>query len=249
MFIGCTAGCECTWAAVSKPPIVRDYHGEWRLLDDVQTFVNHLNLFSPDPTGSREESNCSTLAGFLTRCIAVCHNALDEQEEFPDRQYRWYNDLEFVVGSPAVKDFDDAATFGPGILGGGGVSTLKGEQPCLSSANNLTHGIVLPVKVEKGWRNMVSQATTYGRNLFARSPIRVFTLILAFNQDSKELGFLIPYKFLRRLIGNYLPSVSIRVVYVRVAHTRSLCRGWSPSSCSQTYSSGTHRTRFFSDSV
>ena len=38
---------------------------------------------------------------------------------------------------------------------------------------------------------MASQAATYARAIFCQRPMRVFALVLAFNNDSKELSFLI----------------------------------------------------------
>ena len=151
--------------------------------------VDHLDTFSP-PSDPGEIAYYNPLAEFLTGCVRVCHDALDEQEGFPDRQDRWYNDLEFVVEKSVASDVEDAAPHKPDIAGGKGISKLK-ERLCWTSPDNPTRGIMLPVVVKNEWKSMVSQAATYARSLFARSPMRIFALVLAFNQKNKELRFMV----------------------------------------------------------
>jgi len=181
--------------APSALPLLHQYG----CIVDNQPFRNALNdvvarlgTFTPRAPGAGEPAYYRDLAKFLTKCVEVCHDVLDEQEGFPIRQERWYNDLEFTVGKPVVDGVEGAPPLKPDITGGKGISAFKEERLYWKPpADKPTHRITLPVEVKKQWRAMVSQAATYARCLFSASPIRAFALVLAFNHESNTLRFLV----------------------------------------------------------
>ena len=153
--------------------------------------VTELKTFAPS-AGSGESASYRSLAEFLTGCVKACHVALDKRTEFSLRQDRWYKDLEFTVGKPVVDSVDGAASLKPDITGGNGILALAEERLYWKPpADKSTHRVTLPVEVKKQWKDMVSQAATYARCLFSASPMRIFVLVLAFNQESNMLRFLV----------------------------------------------------------
>jgi hypothetical protein len=153
-------------------------------------------LSPPKASGSTEtESSCSqSLALFLTRCVTACHIALDKQKQFPERQKRWYNDLEFFVGNRAAGGIDGAASFEPDIAGAKVLPKVEVEGEGIHwnpPADRPHHVIVLPVEVKEDWRDMVSQAAAYVRSSLFASPMRIFALALAFKHDSNQLRLLV----------------------------------------------------------
>ena len=154
--------------------------------------VARFRTFTPQPAGSGESASYPSLAEFLTDCVEACHKALDGQRGFPDRQARWYGELEFIVARQVGDRVDHAPPLRPDIAGGKGISAFSEEQlywkPPLAKP---AHRITLPVEVKNNWRNMVSQAATYARSLFSANPMRTFALVLAFNQERNTLRFLV----------------------------------------------------------
>ena len=158
-------------------------------LDDA---VGRLSTFTPQAAGSGESATYPSLAEFLTGCVRACHDALDRQDEFPALQNRWYRNLEFTVARNVVDGIDHASALRPDISGGNGISALREERLYWKPPpDKLTHRITLPVEVKNTWRGMVSQAATYARCLFGARPMRTFALVLAFNQKSSTLRFLV----------------------------------------------------------
>ena len=142
---------------------------------------------------SDERGYYRSLATFLTRCVKECHNALDMGKVFPNRRDRWYKDLEFVVGGPAIRGVGGATDLEPEIMGGAKETRkfkgdlLDWEAPKAKPA----YPTMLPVEVKRDWTDMVSRAANYALNAFAASPMRVFTIVLAIERDSNLLRFLI----------------------------------------------------------
>jgi len=162
-------------------------------LDKVASKLNTESYTYTPPTGegTTESSSYPPLAEFLTGCVNTCHDALDEQGGFPPRTERWYRDLEFTVGRQVGDRVGGAAPLKPDITGGKGITPFAGEQLFWNPPpRKPAHGITLPVEVKKQWRPMVAQAATYARCLFSVNP-RTFALVLAFNQESNALRFLL----------------------------------------------------------
>jgi len=172
---------------------------EYDCIVDGEPFQNALNVvvarlgtFTPQTPGAGEPVYYRGFAEFLTKCVKICHDALDEQEGFAARQERWYNDLEFTVARPVVDGIEGAPALKPDITGGKGISIFEGSRLYWKPpADKATHRITLPVEVKKQWRTMTSQAATYARCLFGASPMRTFALVVAFNHESNTLRFLV----------------------------------------------------------
>ena len=58
-------------------------------------------------------------------------------------------------------------------------------------AGDPTLEIVLPMEVKKDWKDLISQTATYARSMFCARPNRMFAIALAYNQENKELRFLV----------------------------------------------------------
>ena len=158
-------------------------------LDDV---VTRLGPFTPLAPGSTESESYPSLAKFLTKWVKECHNALDKQHGFPARRERWYEKLEFTVGRLLGDGIDHAKPLNPDIVGGKGISALAKETLYWKPPpEKSTHRVTLPVEVKRNWRNLVSQAATYARCLFGADPMRIFALVLGFNQERNTLRFLV----------------------------------------------------------
>lgn len=171
--------CKCT---VDEQPFLH-------ALNDV---VARIDTFDPQPPGSAESASYPGLVKFLMDCVKACHKALDRQPGLPPRQERWYEKLEFTVARKVGDRVDHASPLWPDITGGKGISAFRGEQlywrPPREKPN---HRITLPVELKNNWRDMVSQAATYARSLFSANPMRIFALVLAFNQEQSTLRFLV----------------------------------------------------------
>ena len=133
------------------------------------------------------------LAVFLNKCVEACHDALDKQQDSPRRQDRWYKDLRFTIRSTSSFRPGESVPLKP-LIAGGRVF-LKGDEvlywnPLL---RRRTSSLTLPVDVGSSWKEIVCQASEDARRLSCASPMRSFTLILAFNRDEKALRFLIYY--------------------------------------------------------
>ena len=156
--------------------------------------VAKLQPFTSKAPGSSEASIYSCLASFLTKCVTECHLSLDNWKGFPESSRRWYEDLEFAVGAPAVEGIEGAADLKPDIVAAKGISKhgLMRERfywdPPVDKRNQR---ILIPLEVEKDWKDLVPQAAAYARGLFCASPTRMFALVLGFNHGSNELRFLV----------------------------------------------------------
>jgi len=158
-------------------------------LDDA---VRQLRTFTPQAAGSGESASYPSLAEFLTGCVGACHDALNGQDGFPALENRWYQKLEFTIAQNVVDGVDHASALRPDISGGKGIFALREERLYWKPPpDKPTHRITLPVEVKNTWRGMVSQAATYARCLFSASPMQTFALVLAFNQKSNTLRFLV----------------------------------------------------------
>jgi len=125
---------------------------EYDCIVDSQPFQNALNdvvarlgTFTPRAPGAGEPAYYRGLAKFLTNCANVCHDALDEQEEFPTRQERWYDNLEFTVGRPVVDGVEGAPPLKPDITGGKGISALPSPAPTATPLTLRTTATAEPV--------------------------------------------------------------------------------------------------------
>jgi hypothetical protein len=155
-------------------------------VDDVVTQLGN------DATFASRSFEHHDLAAFFTRCIEVCHDALDKQQGAPIRQDRWYKDLRFTVGNaPADYSRESAspepATVGERRFSAGGDELLYRDPPGGKPTNRRT----LLVETEGSWNQMVSKASDDARCLFGANRVRSFALVLAFNQDERALRFLI----------------------------------------------------------
>ena len=159
-------------------------------LEDV---ITGFRTFNPQSAGAPEKDYCSGLAEFLTGCVKACHDALDKnQTRFPILQQRWYNNLEFIVGRPVMDGVGHAAPLKPDITGGNGISAFSKERLYWKPPSDKpTHRITIPVEVKNDWKSMTSQAATYARCLFSANPTITFALVLAFNQGTNALRFLV----------------------------------------------------------
>ena len=155
-------------------------------LEDVVTrLVNDASLTS-------QSFNLHDLAVFLTRCVEVCHDALDNQREFPLRQDRWCRNFQFTVRDVLVDRSRKYVRCKSLIVGGhrfsgGGDEMFYGDSPEDRPADRLT----LPVEAEGSWQETTSRACGDARCLFNLNKIRSSVLVLAFNQDERALRFLI----------------------------------------------------------
>jgi hypothetical protein len=132
------------------------------------------------------------LAAFLTRCIEACHDALDNQQDAPPRQARWYHDLRFAVGDAPANCCGESISLNQAIAGGHGSSAGGGEVFYWDPVEgNPTNNLTLPAEAEGSWVETVSQAAKDARYLFGVGRLRLFVLALAFNEDEKALRFLI----------------------------------------------------------
>ena len=158
-------------------------------LDEV---VARFGTFTPQPAGSGESASYPSLAEFLTNCVKACHKTLDGRREFPVRQKRWYERLEFTVARQVKDGIDHASPLRPDITGGIGISAFSEEQLYWKPPpEKPAHRITLPVEVKNNWKDMASQAATYARSLFSANPMRTFALVLAFNQGKNAFRFLV----------------------------------------------------------
>jgi hypothetical protein len=167
---------------------------EYECVADGLVFQDTLNdvvtRFDNKPTSQSLDHR--DLAVFLTRCVEACHDALDKQQYAPPRQDRWYKDLQFSVGNSPAAPSGEFVPFKPNIVAGQGLSALGHKtlyrDPLEAKS---AHRITLLVETEGSWKVAVSQASDNARRLFGASRIRSFALVLAFNQDSNALRFLI----------------------------------------------------------
>ena len=129
------------------------------------------------------------LAGFLTRCIGACHDALDKQPNAPLRQDRWFNDLQFTVTSTID---DGSGSLQPHITGGHRFS-VRGDELLYWDPleGKSTDRSALPVEVGVSWKQIVSRASEDACRLFDANRTRLFAIVLGFNQDENALQFLI----------------------------------------------------------
>ena len=158
-------------------------------LEDV---IAGFRTFNPPPARAPEKDYYSGLARFFTGCIKACHDALDKNQTIFPIQERWYKNLEFTVGKPVMDGVERAAPLKPDITGGNGISAFSEERLYWKPPpDKPTHMITIPVEVKNDWKSMTSQAATYARCLFSANPTITFALVLAFNQGTNALRFLV----------------------------------------------------------
>ena len=95
------------------------------------------------------------LAGFLTRCMEVCHDALDKQPNAPLRQDRRNKDLRFTVKTPTA---DCSTSPQQPIMGGrfpAGGDEMLHPDPLEGEPTNAP---TLPVEVGTSWKQIASRA-------------------------------------------------------------------------------------------
>ena len=129
------------------------------------------------------------LAGFLNRCIEICHDAPDKQSNALLCQDRWYQDLQFALRTAMD---DHPTSLQPPVAGGHGFSAGGNEVPYWDPLGGKpTDQPTLPVEVGTSWKNIVSCACEDTCHLFNASGTQLFSVVLGFNRDEKTLRFLI----------------------------------------------------------
>ena len=153
-------------------------------LDDVVMQLENDKILT-----SQSFTELHDLAGFLTRCIGACHDALDKQPDAPLRQDRWYKDLQFTVKNTS----DDSSASLQQHITGGHIFSAGGDEMLYRDPldGKPTDQPTLPVEVGSSWKKIVSRASEDACRLFDASRMRLFALVLGFNRDEKTLRFLI----------------------------------------------------------
>ncbi|KAJ7668097.1 hypothetical protein B0H17DRAFT_1088177 [Mycena rosella] len=124
---------------------------------------------------SLERLSCDPLASFLNECVAQGDQAL----KAVGLRGQWYDNQLFIYD----KDPKDG-TVKPNVCEGNGF-----WHPLAEGSERFQ--IRLPVEVKNNWAQVIEQATIHARCLLSANPSRTFAPVLAFNQHSQELKFLI----------------------------------------------------------
>ena len=185
-------------ADISELLQIKDYDCDVDLDHDFQNALNHVvekpKLYT-SPSDSAEESHYEPLANYLTDYVKSCNEALDGQKTSSKEKEgpkRWYHDLGFVPARPMADKVEGAASLEPDIVGGNGISKFRDDSFYWKApADKPTHQLMIPVEVKENWQEIVSQAATHARAIFSERPMRVFALVLAFNNKEKKFTFLI----------------------------------------------------------
>jgi len=153
---------------------------------------NAIARLESDNKSALQSLNHHDLVIFFTRCVGACHDALDDQQSVPLRHDRWFEGLGFTAGGILATCSGESVPFKSDITGGQGLSPLGDKAMYWTPlGDELAHRVALLVETDGSWKKTVSQATCSARRLFGTSQVRPFVLVLAFNQDSKALRFLI----------------------------------------------------------
>jgi len=154
-------------------------------LNDVVTQLENDDILTSQPF------DLHNLPFFLTRCVEVCHDALDKQQDAPLRQDRWYSNPQFTIGSALGDLSEESVSLQQAIRDGnrpiGRDYSLHLDPLEVKPTNEL----LLSVETGGSWKEMVCKALDSVRRLFSKNQTQSFVLVLAFNQDEQALRPLI----------------------------------------------------------
>ncbi|EIW80211.1 hypothetical protein CONPUDRAFT_137525 [Coniophora puteana RWD-64-598 SS2] len=159
----------------------------------------------PDHGHPNEESSYQSINNFLQCCVAAALFASEMENGPGDHSY--YSKLRFAEWAKPVSDgvgSDDSLK--PDLVGfipretedsSGAISThdipskvsWTLSDAAREEANHCE--LLIPVEVKRSWSELIAQAATYARCLSFASPVRQFSLVLAYQYKAKELRFLV----------------------------------------------------------
>ncbi|KAI0769806.1 hypothetical protein C8Q74DRAFT_1421372 [Fomes fomentarius] len=150
--------------------------------------------------------NFPLLAAFLNSCITNCDEAyralvsaqiMFRGSALQPQDRRLWPDLEFRVYDRATKDgVQGAGALKPGLVGV--AATMSARPACYwtlpAQSPKDARKILIPVEVGGNWPEIVGHAGTYARAQVNAVPLRLFSLVIGVNYESRSLRFLIYHR-------------------------------------------------------